>query len=154
MIVVPARVLPAPKLTYRNLSDAVSVETAPFASWNLKGKRFYLWKTIPKWTTLTAGDGAHMNGDELHQFGIVFEKYGLQGHKAATVCNLKGIKGACDHSGRKDHEDGLKVAFEAAKKDGVGLLIVVLGSKDTYRYGRIKYWGDLKYGKQTSTLEP
>ena len=116
MIVVPARVLPAPELTYRNLSDAVSVEIAPFASWNLKGKRFYLRKTIPKRTTLTVGDGAHMNGDKLHQLGIVFEKYGLQDHKAATDCNLKGIKGACDHSDRKDLEDGLKVAFEAAKK--------------------------------------
>ena len=57
----------------------------------------------------------------------------------ATDCNLKGIKGACDLSGRKDLEDGLKVAFEAAKKKGVGLLIVVQGLKDADRYGRTKY---------------
>lgn len=139
MIVVPARILKAPKLEYGNKRIVISED----ASWNLKGVKFYRPQRLENWSFLRCGRSS-LSQKQVQTLHGQIEQYGL-GNAAPSPA--EGYHATLGQSDDDKTDEALEIAFLKAKKDGVKFLFVILETKSKPIHARLKFWADTKIGK-------
>lgn len=153
MIVVPARILPPPPVTY-----AVGSMTPTGASWNLMKKRFQRGASMAAWSYLIIQEpNRPINVARVQETVLLFQKtcsdYGMnvkppmmkfKDGSSPLIVTLpqRGVSHA-------DLEASMKPAFRKLREEGAKIVYVFLPSLDKVVYSAVKYFGDTKAGIST-----
>ena len=143
MMIVAARVLPAPDILYKD-KQAVS---ATGASWNIMKKHFAVPGRLANWTFLTLGN-ARFPRPYLDEFRKGIKSTGL-GEQAPM--RPPGALKSGYHAALPGTEDGndasIMVVFRTMMQQGVNFVLVILPTNSAVIYARVKYWADVKAGQ-------
>ena len=154
MAVVPGRVLSRPAVKYYGNANA----SKGGASWNMKDLKFVKAAAVLPWAMLRIGAAAKIPENLLdEQYSSLTTSFKLCGlsSEGARVIPRKGpmipdLKAPEDNSEVKLNKRWvnfqLRGMFDNCQKNGVGMLLVILPSADSWLYDRIKYFGDAVYG--------
>lgn len=103
-----------------------------------------------KWTILDLGDikeklpDPSAIVDALERSGVTMLKTGSTKKLPSRAANASG----------EEFDNALGKTFEDLKKDGVGLVIVILSSHKAATYSRVKYWADYRHGMLNILTKP
>ena len=148
LITVAGRILPSPRVTYKN--EKLDVQ---FASWNMAGVQCSKGSSMKTWTYLVISmpsiSGSQDAFNNLDSVGRTV------GELRTTLQNM-GVSAPAPIQGSrvvlKDPNDvALEQVFQRATtgKMGIKLLLVILPSKNAIVYNRVKHLGDVKFGLHT-----
>ncbi|CAZ85927.1 unnamed protein product [Tuber melanosporum] len=142
MVTVPARILAAPPVQY-----AGGPKTTSDASWNLRDVRFLKSGSAKTWAAIILKDGSSNVQDPLglcnalqsmcRKCGVVLPP--LTNRDISVVQMAMGQELATK----------LTPCFDALKKRGVQIALVILPSQDKANYALIKTLGDVRFGVGT-----
>ena len=140
MIVVPGRIVPAPRVTYSENKS----EQPRFGAWNMIGKKYSEPGQMPLWTFLRIG-GADIGVNEKNAFITALTQYGLPGASTRLRSGPPAIR---YEPFSRDIDGRLKAVFDECvhPQKNIELVVVILPSKDAFLYSRVKFWGDVKCG--------
>ena len=151
MVVIPGRILNSPQLKCGN-------GTIPTVKgvWNMNGKKFLESALMPSWTLLRIGSASHINPQtlkvQLTAMTGVFAKHGLEfvaaKHLAEPNVDLPQGVDRVPNERRPMVDESLAKIFKDYKEKGIGMFEVILPFTDSWLYSRVKYWGDVRYGKR------
>ena len=136
MIVIKGRILPAPRIEYKNF------QTIPVgATWNLNGKVFRKTTHITKWTILRLG-GATVTDTYITSFKKALFSHGLG---QEPPINPRGFE--CPLSGSEDDRDAsIEKIFRTMSAAKVKIVLVLLPNASKATFASVKYWGETKIG--------
>jgi eukaryotic translation initiation factor 2C len=151
MMVVGARILPAPPITYAN-----GPLTPSQASWNLMQKKFQRGAGLNAWTYMIVEENFPIKVPEVTQIMQTFQRtcrdYGM--NVTPPMLRLKDgsappvVKLPRERS-PSDLEEAFKPAFKKLAENGIQMIYVFLPSQDKVVYASVKYCGDCKAGIST-----
>lgn len=143
MLTVKGRILSAPKVMYAGKA----ADSSP-GRWDIAGKTFSDCKTLRNWSFLSLA-GPSRDEDTISavvQFQKAIATYGL-GEDKPEPRNGYCVSLQDPKQGQQDVI--IRDILAQADKDGRQFLLVILPSKDTFVYSRVKYWAEVRYGIHT-----
>lgn len=155
MVVVPGRILPAPKITY--LPNSNNQPRIVSASWNLNGLKFHRGAALKSWSCLVIQEGNRpVPVDLIDNLISAVEgsakNYGMQ----VTPCMRKLQDGQSipivslpRNRDTKALIEALSPAFARFVASNVQIIYVMLPTKEKVLYSAVKYCGDIKFGVGT-----
>lgn len=151
MMVVAARILPAPPITYG--SGSMQPKDA---SWNLMKKRFREAAPMANWSYLIIEDNFPIPVDAVVNIMKTFEKTCKEYGMAANPPTLKFADGSYPLKVRLPRERGpidleiaMKPAFKKLQENNIQITYVFLPGQEKGVYAAVKYCGDVKAGVGT-----
>ena len=151
MLTVPGRILLPPKIAYGGSKNAE--KDVRSGSWNLANTKFRRGGRFDSWQVMVINtkrqDETELPSQQLFQ---AFEKaitgYGIQLGTRGPMKQV--VLRERTHDNRGANNRTLEEAFEQAKGNGKSMVILfILPDKDRWLYSRIKFYGDVKFGKQS-----
>ena len=154
MAVVSGRVLGRPGVKY----DGKANLSKGGASWNMKDLKFMKAAAVLPWAMLLIGAAAKIPESLLEkQYSSLTTSFKLCGlssegakyppAKGPMIPELKGPEDSLEVKLNKPWVNAqLRETLDKCQKKGVGMLLVILPSADSWLYDRIKYFGDVVYG--------
>lgn len=163
MITVPGRILSNPSVQYAKGSKQPRPSNG---SWNCADVKFAKPGTFGRWqvvvfnkpggTALVAEPNPRMRDQEemlkpeplFDELGRYLRAYGLtMGQRGPT--QVKMLENLNRVENRAANNRILDQVFQAAKQNGVSVLLVILPEVERWLYARIKFYGDTQYGIHT-----
>ncbi|KAA8895278.1 Piwi domain-containing protein [Sphaerosporella brunnea] len=148
MMVVSARILQAPPISYGN-----GPLTPTDASWNLMRKKFQRGATMNSWTYMIIEENRPMNVNEVINVVQMFQKTCREYGMNVQPPTLKFKDGSLPLVVRlprertmKELENAMKPAFKKCMDNNIQIVYVFLPSQDKAVYAAVKYCGDSKAG--------
>ncbi len=145
MIEVKGRVLPQPKLSYRDNQRPPDMSQG---SWNLNGVILITAKSLGRWSILKLNKGASSSsGIESRHYNPFVKTVRHTFGETSLISDpyfpwSAMIKDA-------DDDNTLKDQFASCQDCRVAFLVVILPDDDARLYKRVKYLGDIEYGIHT-----
>ena len=160
MAVIPARELPAPRLSYK-----VGTANVNNGSWNILDVKFHRGGTVSSWWVLIVRDGpnAPINNPSDPQltslikgFAAKCEKSGMRVAGPPSIIAARLLPPAQDpiRSGSIDAiRQAIKRQLTAASNKKPSFILVILANVDNYIYPGIKRIGDVELGIHTVCMQ-
>lgn len=142
---MPARVLPEPKVLYRN--NTLTIESG---SWNMRNVKFNKSGTLNRWSWLVIHQGrppAGYNSD--HTKNTVMAFYDAMGKTGLTA--KAPVAGKEVYMSRPT-DPLLEAKFKEFVSNGVELILIILPGDTSELYNYIKTLGEIKYGLRTQCV--
>ncbi|KAK4696440.1 hypothetical protein P7C71_g1473, partial [Lecanoromycetidae sp. Uapishka_2] len=140
MVVVEARILPPPALTYGMNAS----QTTDGGAWNMRGKKFKTPVKVTNWSFLRLGN-VLLTPQHIKEFQGQLTAYGIGGEAPKVPQGFSQVLPGGEHP----NDDAIGKIFKVISQAGLKIILVVLPWKDPIIYARVKFWGDVKYGVHT-----
>lgn len=160
MAVIPARELPAPRLSYR-----VGIANVRDGSWNILDVKFHRGGTVSSWWVLIVRDGptAPINTPNdpqlvslIKDFASQCERSGMKVAGPPTIIAAKLLPPSEDpiRSGSVDAiRQAIKKQLAASSNKKPSFILVMLANVDNFIYPGIKRIGDVELGIPTVCMQ-
>ncbi|OAL31298.1 hypothetical protein AYO20_08208 [Fonsecaea nubica] len=145
-VCVPGRVLDTPRILYQGKG----VTNPRAASWNLQNVRFSTRSNLPYWTYLAIsmrGSASPWGSEQSLLTALDGFTQKLQELGITAVNHTPGMNLTLDHSTmERQIDNSIHLFMHSERRKPPGFLLVILPSKDTRIYNRVKTACDVKEG--------